>query len=306
MGCMVEDNPHNLLWFVKQDGVISGPFPLKQIQHDVLLGRLHATTKLSQNKQDWKPLSQLPQLLPEEIRHTASADERERLLLAKMHEDERSGHDRRMSGEESGADEHRHSERRRPESQTVLAHRQAKTDILEEGEYNAPPKGRLFVLMATVAMVGAFVAAYIFVPNSITGEPDCSAAVAPKVNWSNCDLSNRDLVNANLEGASIINARLVMVDLQRANLRGARLAFSNLSGAILKYAEMQKTNLRGTNFQGADLGGINAQGADLSHANLYEANLKGANLKDAKLTGTIWTDGTVCATGSVETCQRMP
>lgn len=303
---MAKDTPQNLFWFVKRQGEIHGPFPQGQIQRDILLGRLHATTELSQNKQDWKPLSQLPQLLPEEIRHTASAEEREQLVLSRMHEDERSGHDRRLHANDPETSEHRRHERRQPESQPVLTHRQTKTAVLEEGEQLVPPKGRLFVMLIAIAIIGAFIAAYLFVPNNITGGPDCSAAVAPYVNWSNCDLSGRSLINANLEGARIINARLVRADLRRANLRGASLAFSDLTGARLNYAEMQEANLRGVKFQGADLGGIDAQGADLSHANLLKANLKGANLKGTKLTGTIWTDGTVCAIDSVETCQRLP
>lgn len=42
--------------------------------------------------------------------------------------------------------------------------------------------------------------------------------------------------------------------------------------------------------------------ARLTGANFTGANLTRAKLKDAILSGTIWTDGSMCAVGSVGTC----
>ena len=62
-------------------------------------------------------------------------------------------------------------------------------------------------------------------------------------------------------------------------------------------------------FQEADMVGLtmpitkaNFLDADLSGANLRGANLQGAILIQAKLSGATWTDGRVCAEGSVGKC----
>jgi uncharacterized protein YjbI with pentapeptide repeats len=50
------------------------------------------------------------------------------------------------------------------------------------------------------------------------------------------------------------------------------------------------------------LNDANLYGADLSYADLSGANLEGANLYGAWLSGAVWTDGRVCAEGSLGAC----
>ncbi len=74
-------------------------------------------------------------------------------------------------------------------------------------------------------------------------------------------------------GCYLYHARLSNIDLTGADLRGASLV-----GASFRYATLRKANLRG-----ARIGGAHFSGADLS--------------------GTIWTNGQVCAEGSVGFCK---
>ena len=65
---------------------------------------------------------------------------------------------------------------------------------------------------------------------------DCSSPPKESVNWSGCNLQNRDLSGAklreaNLSGANLMEARLTWANLIGANLIGANLAEANLSDA---------------------------------------------------------------------------
>ena len=51
-----------------------------------------------------------------------------------------------------------------------------------------------------------------------------------------------------------------------------------------------------------DLSDANLFRADLSGANLFGVNLFATNLSGANLTGATWTDGRICAEGSIGQC----
>jgi uncharacterized protein YjbI with pentapeptide repeats len=78
----------------------------------------------------------------------------------------------------------------------------------------------------------------------------------------NCDLTGVDLAGADLSGANLPNADLFYADLSGANLTDAYLTDADLSGA----------------------------------------DLKSANLSGADLSGATWTDGRLCAEGSISIC----
>ena len=52
----------------------------------------------------------------------------------------------------------------------------------------------------------------------------------------------------------------------------------------------------------ANMQKVNLLDADLSGANLQGANLNGAILIKAKFDGATWTDGRICAKGSIGRC----
>src|SRR6266568_4635194 len=140
--------------------------------------------------------------------------------------------------------------------------------------------------------------------------------------FTEADLREAYLRNANLEGADLTGADLREAYLRRADLRGADLKDANLEGANLRRAilrganlEGTNTNLRRTNLSMADLEGTNTnlrrtnlrrtnlseaiirnahlEGADLTGANLEGADLTGADLTGANLSGAVLVETTL-------------
>ncbi len=105
--------------------------------------------------------------------------------------------------------------------------------------------------------------------------------------------SGASLAGAKLNGAVLPRADLKGVDLNKADLSGADLVEADLSGAYLPGA-----NLSGANLSGANLGKANLSGANLTAAILNEKTEK----RGANLTSATWTDGSVCAWGSIGRC----
>ena len=98
---------------------------------------------------------------------------------------------------------------------------------------------------------------------------------------------------ANLYGTNLASASVTDVFLARADLHGTSLANADFSRSVLTNANLRAANLSNTIFVNADL-----SGADLTGANIVSVNWTGA-----KLGAAIWTDGRICAPGSVGACQ---
>lgn len=112
---------------------------------------------------------------------------------------------------------------------------------------------------------------------------------------------------ADLHESSMAQMRLDKANLQGANLSGSIMQLVNLREANLMLSNLERVHLHAANLQGANLMLANLTKANLLDANLAGANLRGANLSgailiQAKLDGATWTDGRVCAPGSVGEC----
>lgn len=66
----------------------------------------------------------------------------------------------------------------------------------------------------------------------------------------------------------------------------------------LKQVDLSYAILSGANLLKADLSGAGLEGVVLIRANLTDADLTGANLS-----GATWTDGAICAEGSIGECK---
>ncbi|WP_428605383.1 pentapeptide repeat-containing protein [Sedimenticola sp.] len=111
-----------------------------------------------------------------------------------------------------------------------------------------------------------------------------------------------------MHDASMASMRLDHANLQGANLSGAILHLADLEGANLMLSNLQHAALHAVNLQNANLMLANLKGANLLDADLSGANLRGANLENtifiaAKLDNATWTDGRVCAVGSIGECK---
>lgn len=125
----------------------------------------------------------------------------------------------------------------------------------------------------------------------------CTSAVRIGLQAPGVDMHDATMATMRLDGANLQGANLQRAILQLANLKGANLMLADLEGA-----HMHATNLQDANLMLANMQKVNLLDADLSGANLRGANLNGAILIKAKFDNATWTDGRVCAKGSIGEC----
>ncbi|HJX17675.1 MAG TPA: hypothetical protein VJ437_05700 [Acidiferrobacterales bacterium] len=142
------------LWYVRKDGQTRGPSPAEQITREILLGRIRENDDLSTDREHWRPLRSLPQLVPEVMRLAETEEGRQRLLLARLRVDDR-GHERRGSGYAPDGSDRRYGDRRTVESFEVLG---SETRAADEGEL----LDRSMLLPAALIMTALFILAMVF------------------------------------------------------------------------------------------------------------------------------------------------
>ena len=125
----------------------------------------------------------------------------------------------------------------------------------------------------------------------------CTSAVRIGLQAPGVDMRDATMATMRLDGANLQGANLQRAILQLANLKGANLMLANLEGAHMHASNLQNANLMLANMQR-----VNLLDADLSGSNLTGANLTGAILIKAKFDNATWTDGRICAKGSVGEC----
>jgi uncharacterized protein YjbI with pentapeptide repeats len=314
------------LWYTRRGNEVRGPFPAPQISRFILLGRICETDEISNNQHDWQKVSEVPVLVPEELK--ASLEDpaaRDRLLIARMREDERSARNRRGDNAADIPDINRRqregNDRRKEEEEQLIRHREIKTAIAEsarQGQEHHFLRG----VLATLVIAGIIGAAWYFQPWQKQDSSDCNAPAQPWVNWSNCQMEGVRLASTDLRGARMRNANLAGGDFRGSQLGGADLAYTSMVGTNLSGTQMSQAALVGANLRNADLSAANLSGAnlafaifqgadltgaDLSNADLANADLKGATITFAKIAGArlgkaTWIDGKVCAEDSVGNC----
>ena len=297
---MPSDEKDSRLWYVRRAGKLRGPFPPGQISREILLGRIRDGDEFSHDRQHWQPLAELPQLIPEVMRHAETEPGRQRLRLARLHEDERLSDRRHEAGEAEGQ-RRRHGDRRDTEPLEAVAHR----DLVNRWAHEEPVPERNGLLIGATLVVALAILLFFFLyrPAVDVAVRDCASPAAAGVNWNSCDLAGRSLNRADLAGADLANAVLVRADLSHARLDSADLGYANLAGADVRAASLQSASLKGAVLRGANLAGSDLRHADLGYADLTGATLGSARLDGAKLGKTIWLDGRVCAPESVSACR---
>ncbi len=120
----------------------------------------------------------------------------------------------------------------------------------------------------------------------------------PGVNLSGCEITNRNLFNANLNGADLSNATLRNVDLQQASLNGANLTGARLIDTNLRNARLQDANLTRASFESTSSRPVSCaldrnpfRGADFRRARMsrvrYGFPVAGANFGQADLSNSV-------------------
>lgn len=265
------------LWYVKRGEKVQGPFPEPMICRFVALGRVGKLDVLSLDKELWHPLSALPELAAgvDQLMQTNSnvklEDEfwrEERAKAALRWLDDRKSPDPRSR--ESGDTPNPNAERRTGKERRAVAetvedhHYRENRSIFESWSREQRQRYGWALVFLLLTMIGSLVGA-------LSMNPVNPIKVDFKVRQATCDVAPAKGVNwsgCNMDGRLLIGA----------DLHGAELVGASLRHANLKYA-------------------------DLTQANLTQAVLADADLTGTRFEGAVWTDGRICAAGSIGRCQ---
>jgi len=278
-------------WYIKLGESIQGPFPNKLIGSYLILGRISLDTLVSQDKNNWSPVSYYPAMVPEVVKEAGSIQGDRALMLARIREDERSSS---LSGDDSLEN------RREEEEQLIQLHRQIRDDVSKA--YTTKSHRRTVYVSIVGVLLLTLIGIYVSNKKDDVRLADCSSPAMPGINWSACNKQGENLSNSNLARVNFRSAKLQLADFSAAQLQGADLAYADLSGAILISTQLQNSNLKGANLRQANLQGANLSAANLSYAELVGSILQGANLKQAIFDHAIWVNGQKCMPGSVGAC----
>jgi len=108
---------------------------------------------------------------------------------------------------------------------------------------------------------------------------------------------NRRLTEGEVKGILTTTRDFSGSDLSGMNLVGVDLTGVKFNRANLHMANLERANLAETDLELADLSGANLRGASLN-----QARLRGTRLEGTRMDGALWTDKTVCKSGSVGNC----
>jgi hypothetical protein len=219
-----EDGRGRSLWYLRRDGVVTGPFPAGQITRYAILGRVRLSDEVSADRERWVPLADRPGLVPAPLGD--GVDERT-LLRLRLREDERSGVDRRAEQTPTPEVVERRSgqERRRPEHPALAQHRVRRQALLQGMRRDARRSTGVWVALSAVSLlvVGA---ALLVAPTPAPQGARCNAAPTAGVDWHGCRLDGLDLSGADLAGARLHDVRGSGIRLARARLTRADLAYA--------------------------------------------------------------------------------
>lgn len=312
------------LWYTRRNNEVRGPFPVGLIKRYVLLGRLTMTDELSIDQIHWQPVADVPEIIPPELKADPNdAEAQQKLMLALRREDERAYGDRRNKSGEPSQERRRKDDRRAPEPEDLVQHREVKTNLMNERK-TPQPRGSALLFVAALFIVAAVGAGFMFMPQAPELKLQCETPANERVNWSNCKMEGINLAGTHLAGARVRNANFSGANLQNSELSASdwsytNLSFAEMSGANLAQALLVGTTLRNTNLgqanlananlsyailQGAHLGRASLENADLGNADLTGAHLEGAKLDGANLVNAIWIDRGMCKAGSIGKCVK--
>jgi len=289
------------LWYVKHKGEVLGPFPSGAVRRSLLLGRVRPTDDVTFDGKNWQPASEVPEVVPPEMRKALEEGDESALHVGRMREDTRSGRERRTAESDEVYKQRRKGERRSEEKGEISKRRAARSALLKQKKERLPLRSAFIsvLLIAGIIGYGLYYGSPIAPP-----EAECGSPPAPGINWQNCRLDGVQYMNADLTAADISGALLRGANLNGALFAGANLEYVDFSGADLSYAQLERAQMKGANLQNTDLTNAVFSGADLSFAILRGATPGGVVLKNARLDHAVWFDGGSCLVGSIGVCNR--
>jgi len=287
-----------MAWYVRDKNLVIGPFPSGQIQQSLILGRITIDAEVSMDREVWKPLREVSELIPDVMQGDINDEHaRERLAAARRWADER----RRERRAEDDDPERLGPGRRAREPYAAIEYRDHRESIVQTLR---PSRERVLAVIAFVGILlgGGLYAGFNWIPQS-PNTPECDAPPAMGVNWRLCNKRGIQLLNADLHAAILNSTFLQDANLFGTDLREADIAYANLSGSNLSFTDFQGAIVKGANLRAADLSKANFSNADLSYADMRQARLSDTVFTNADLSHALWVDGRKCQAGSIGTCR---
>lgn len=236
------DRSHDRIWYLRQNGRISGPFPSGQLRRLLDDGVLPPDDEVSEDGQAWRPAREVAEVSPLRLRKPT---ERSRVTAQAVAERRR---------------DTREALRTLAVVAVVVAGAIAAA-WLYQGRSAAP------VADCTVA------------PGPGVRLSHCAL---DGLAATGRDLTGAVLSNASLAGARFERAVLERADLRFANLATARLAYARAGSASFKGANLRAADLTNADLAGADLGYADLTAAVLGGAILEGARLDNAIWTDGR------------------------
>lgn len=76
-------------WYIQKGSRVQGPFTTNEVGRFLLLGRVRNTDRVSRDGELWEPVTQVPELIPDELLNLQSEDGWSQFLSVRMANDER-------------------------------------------------------------------------------------------------------------------------------------------------------------------------------------------------------------------------
>jgi len=76
-------------WYVQKGSRVQGPFSTNEVGRFLLLGRVRNTDRVSRDGELWEPVTQVPELIPEELLNLQSDEGWNHFLTVRKGQDER-------------------------------------------------------------------------------------------------------------------------------------------------------------------------------------------------------------------------
>lgn len=281
------------LWYTRHLGEQRGPFTTALVRANISRGRLCSHDRVSHDQQSWMAVTDVPAFY-EAFAASSKSSVRQ--------QDDRNGFDRRHSTQPQPSQlNQRQGERREPEPQSVIDHRQLQTRLLRG--YQMRQEKAFWPLISLFLVILFILLLAVVYPTQLPlSQSQCEQPASPGVNWTNCLIGARDLGAVDLSEARMRNSYLSGSNLSGAKLTDADLAFADLSSLQLSQANLRGANLQGVDLRRADLRNADLRETDLSFADLRDARIDGAAFDGANLHRTLWPDGRQCSPGSLGKC----
>ncbi|MCU7931189.1 MAG: pentapeptide repeat-containing protein [Candidatus Thiodiazotropha sp. (ex Codakia rugifera)] len=248
------DEKRPLRWFIRQDGLITGPLSGARIRHLLLDGELALGDEISFDKQQWQRIRENPSVVPLQLRAESGDSE----ALAQV-----------------AAREKAHIRDSEQESRFPMIPLVTSVLIISAVLFYSlwfgMPDGK------EEPQCDASPAAGVNWRNCLILNLDVGAASLAGADLNSAVLRNAKLSATDLSNADLRYANLSLSDLRYARLSGALMVGVNLQMADLRDADMSQTDLRFADLSNSRLDGVILHGAHLDNAIWMDGRICGSN-----------------------------